>query len=101
MSEAAWRLPDPVEVRTIENEWIVMPDGARLPVSLWLPEATGPVPVGLEADPYRKRHSTRAYSSYWGREPARRGVAYARLDCRGSGYSDGLLRDEYLPREQR
>ena len=100
MSATAWRLPDPVEVRAIENDWIVMPDGARLAVSLWLPETAGPVPVVLEAIPYRKRDSTRGYSSYWGRELARRGVAYARLDGRGSGDSDGLLRDEYLPQEQ-
>jgi len=101
MNANAWRLPDPVEVRVVENDWIVMPDGARLAVSLWLPETAAPVPVVLEAIPYRKRDSTRGYAGYWGRELARRGVAYARLDCRGSGDSDGLLRDEYLPREQR
>ncbi len=34
------------------------------------------------------------------RKLAEHGVAYARLDCRGSGDSGGLLRDEYLPQEQ-
>ena len=95
-----WRLPDPVGVREIENDWIETPDGARLAVSLWLPETAGPVPVVLESIPYRKRDSTRGYSSWWGRKLAERGVAYARLDCRGSGDSGGLLTDEYLPQEQ-
>ncbi len=88
------------EVREIENEWIVTPDGARLAVSLWLPATPEPAPVVLEAIPYRKRDSTRGYARYWGRKLAERGVAYARLDARGSGDSDGLLIDEYLPRER-
>ena len=97
---APWRLPDPVGVREIENDWIVMPDGVRLAVSLWLPDVSEPVPVVLESIPYRKRDSTRGYGSWWGRKLAERGVAYARLDCRGSGDSGGLLTDEYLPQEQ-
>ncbi|HWF78694.1 MAG TPA: CocE/NonD family hydrolase [Caulobacteraceae bacterium] len=95
-----WRLPDPVGVREIENAWIETPDGVRLAVSLWLPDVAGPAPVVLESIPYRKRDSTRGYSSWWGRKLAERGVGYARLDCRGSGDSGGLLTDEYLPQEQ-
>lgn len=96
----AWRLPDPVGVRHAENDWIVTPDGVRLAVSLWLPDVTEPAPVVLEAIPYRKRDSTRGHASWWGRKLAERGIGYARLDCRGSGDSGGLLRDEYLPQEQ-
>ncbi|HXQ14072.1 MAG TPA: CocE/NonD family hydrolase [Caulobacteraceae bacterium] len=96
----AWRLPEPVGVRVIENAWIAMPDGMRLAVQLWLPEVAGPVPVVLETVPYRKRDSTRAYSGWWGRQLASYGVAFARLDSRGSGDSEGLLLDEYLPQEQ-
>jgi uncharacterized protein len=96
----AWRLPEPVGVREIENDWIATPDGVRLAVSLWLPDVAEPVPVVLESIPYRKRDSTRGYASMWGRKLAERGVAYARLDCRGSGDSGGLLADEYLPQEQ-
>lgn len=95
-----WRLPDPVGVRAIENDWIETPDGVRLAVSLWLPDVPERVPVVLESIPYRKRDSTRGYSGWWGRRLAERGVAYARLDCRGSGDSGGLLLDEYLPQEQ-
>jgi uncharacterized protein len=95
-----WRLPEPVGVREIENDWIQMPDGVRLAVSLWLPETDAPVPVVLETTPYRKRDSSRAYGGFWGRKLAQHGVAFARLDARGSGDSEGLLRDEYLPQEQ-
>ena len=96
----AWRLPEPAGVRVIENAWITMPDGVRLALQLWLPDVTGPVPVVLETVPYRKRDSTRAYSGWWGRQLASYGVAFARLDSRGSGDSEGLLLDEYLPQEQ-
>jgi predicted acyl esterase len=95
-----WRLPEPVGVREIENSWIVMPDGVRLAVSLWLPEVDHPVPVVLETTPYRKRDSSRAYGRFWGRQLAQYSVAFARLDARGSGDSGGLLLDEYLPQEQ-
>jgi hypothetical protein len=87
-------------MREIENDWMVTSDGVRLAVSLWLPVTSAPVPVVLEAIPYRKRDGTRAYSRYWGRQLAGRGIGYARLDARGSGDSEGLLRDEYLPQEQ-
>ncbi|HLY80553.1 MAG TPA: CocE/NonD family hydrolase, partial [Caulobacteraceae bacterium] len=95
-----WRLPDPVSVREIENAWIAMPDGVRLAVSLTLPETDASVPVVLETTPYRKRDSIRAYGVYWGRQLAKYGIAFARLDARGSGDSEGLLLDEYLPQEQ-
>jgi predicted acyl esterase len=96
----AWRAPAPVAVREIENDWIVTSDGVRLAVSLWLPDMAEPAPVVLEAIPYRKRDSTRAYGRFWGRKLAAAGIGYARLDGRGSGDSGGLLADEYLPIEQ-
>jgi putative CocE/NonD family hydrolase len=100
--EATWRMPDPGEITEIENDFIPTRDGERLAVQLWLPaNAEGrPAPVVLEAIPYRKRDRYRAYGRFWGPTLARRGIAYARLDCRGSGDSTGLLEDEYLPREQ-
>ncbi|HLK26026.1 MAG TPA: CocE/NonD family hydrolase [Caulobacteraceae bacterium] len=95
-----WAAPAPVGVREVENDWVPAGDGARLAISLWLPESSATCPVVLESIPYRKRDSTRGYSRFWGRRLAQCGVAYARLDCRGSGDSDGLLLDEYLPQEQ-
>jgi uncharacterized protein len=100
MTSEMWRLPESVGVREIENEWIVTPDRVRLAVSLSLPEVDHPVPVVLETTPYRKRDSSRAYGRFWGRQLAQYGVAFARLDARGSGDSGGLLLDEYLPQEQ-
>jgi predicted acyl esterase len=96
----SWALPAPIGVREIENDWIIAPGGVRLAVQLWLPDTGGPCPAVLEAIPYRKRDSTRGYSRFWGRRLAQYGIAYARLDCRGSGDSAGLLLDEYLPSEQ-
>ncbi len=100
---ATWRLPDRGEVTIIESLFIPTSDGERLAAQIWLPAGADvrPAPVVLEAIPYRKRDRYRAYGLYWGRILAERGVAYARLDSRGSGDSSGLLADEYLPLEQR
>ncbi|HSZ52570.1 MAG TPA: CocE/NonD family hydrolase [Caulobacteraceae bacterium] len=97
-----WALPAKGEVTMIENSWIPMPDGVRLAVQLWLPAEPKrrPAPVVLEYIPYRKRDSYRAFDMYWGAALASRGIAYARLETRGSGDSTGILADEYLPSEQ-
>jgi hypothetical protein len=97
-----WSLPPPGETRMIENSFIPMPDGVKLAVQLWLPAESDrrPAPVVLEYIPYRKRDRYRRYDMYWGEALARHGVAYARVDSRGSGDSTGLLEDEYLPRER-
>jgi uncharacterized protein len=85
-------------MRRIENAFIPTPDGERLAVQVWAPDHRAP--VVLESIPYRKRDRYRAYGEYWGRTLAERGIAYARLDVRGSGDSTGILTDEYLPTEQ-
>ena len=97
-----WTLPPVRAVRTIENSWIPMADGERLAVTLWTPQdaENKPVPVVLETIPYRKRDRYRSYGAYWGRTLASHGIAYARVDTRGSGDSSGILADEYLPQEQ-
>ncbi len=98
-----WRLPIAGAVTVIENEWIPLKDGGRLAAQIWLPRAASaqhPAPVVLEYIPYRKRDQYRAYDQYWGQQLAQHGVAYARVDLRGSGDSSGLLADEYLPQEQ-
>jgi putative CocE/NonD family hydrolase len=99
--ERSWSLPAPGPVRMIENEWIGLADGERLAVQLWMPQRASakPVPVVLEYIPYRKRDAYRAYDLYWGQQLAQYGIAYARLDTRGSGDSSGALTDEYLPQE--
>ncbi len=92
--------PHPVEL--IENTWITLADGTRLAARIWLPADAeqNPVPAILEYLPYRKTDGTsirdRVIHEYF----AGHGYASVRVDMRGSGDSDGLLMDEYLPQEQ-
>jgi putative CocE/NonD family hydrolase len=94
-----FRLPDKNPVRTVENEWIAMSDGTQLSARLWLPESADPAPVVWEYIPYRKRDLYRAHDDLWGQTLAQYGIAYARVDARGSGDSQGVLLDEYLDQE--
>ncbi|NGP52630.1 CocE/NonD family hydrolase [Thioalkalivibrio sp. XN8] len=91
----------PRAVRSEENVWIPMRDGARLAGRLWLPEDAGrhPVPAVLEYIPYRKRDFTRYRDSLMHPYMAGHGYACLRVDLRGSGDSDGVLTDEYLEQE--
>ena len=92
----------PHAVREIENVWIEMPDGVRLAARIWLPEGAEhePVPAILEYIPYRKRDLTAIRDSLMHPYIAGHGYACVRVDLRGSGDSDGVLTDEYLPQEQ-
>jgi hypothetical protein len=86
----------------IETVFVPMPNGVNLAMQLWLPVSADaePAPVVLEYIPYRKRDRYRAYDLYWGQTLAQYGVAYARIDTRGSGDSGGVLADEYSDEEQ-
>ncbi|MBB3189867.1 CocE/NonD family hydrolase [Halomonas cerina] len=88
-------------VTVIENVWIPMPDGCYLAAKLWLPEGAeeAPVPAILEYIPYRKRDFRSGRDSQVHGFFARHGYACVRVDLRGSGDSDGVLYDEYLPQE--
>ncbi len=80
-----------------------MSDGTQLSVRLWLPEDADntPVPVVMEYLPYRKDDGTRNRDAPTGRYLAEHGIAFARVDIRGSGDSKGgLLLGEYMPHEQ-
>ncbi|NMD94270.1 CocE/NonD family hydrolase [Rhodococcus sp. BL-253-APC-6A1W] len=92
----------PHSVRVIENTFITMPDGCRLSARIWLPEGVenNPVPAVLEYIPYRHRDTTRARDELNHPYIAGHGYACIRVDLRGSGNSDGVLEDEYLPTEQ-
>lgn len=91
----------PYNITEKENIWIKMPDGARLAARLWMPESAHkhPVPAIMEYIPYRKRDHTRPYDNITHRYFAGHGYACLRIDMRGSGESDGLLSDEYEPKE--
>lgn len=93
-------LPHPVE--QIENIWIALSDGTRLAAKLWMPEGAReqPVPAILEYIPYRKRDGTAGRDTINHGWLAGHGYACVRVDIRGSGDSDGVLPDEYLPQER-
>ncbi|HEX7381770.1 MAG TPA: CocE/NonD family hydrolase [Nevskiaceae bacterium] len=89
-------------VDEIENVFIPLADGCRIAARLWLPKAAAraPVPAILEFIPYRKRDAMRSRDETIHRYVAARGYAVIRADVRGTGDSDGVLIDEYTPREQ-
>ena len=89
------------DVRVVENEWIPLRDGTRLAARIWLPAdaEARPVPAILEYLPYRKRDFTRTRDEPMHHYFAGHGYASVRVDVRGSGDSEGLLDDEYVPVE--
>ncbi len=92
----------PRPVRVIEHTWIPMPDGCQLAARVWLPDDAerDPVPAVLEYIPYRKNDATALRDAPIHAYFAGHGYASVRVDMRGSGDSDGILEDEYLPLEQ-
>jgi putative CocE/NonD family hydrolase len=94
-----WRLPPKRPVNDPVTAWVPMADGVRLSARLWIPEGVEPVPAVLEYIPYRKSDAYRAHDDAWGATLASYGIAYARVDVRGSGDSEGVLVDEYLDTE--
>lgn len=92
--------PHPVTI--LENVWIPLADGTRLAAKIWLPDSAHeqPVPALLEYIPYRKSDYTSARDARRQAYFAGYGYANIRVDMRGSGDSDGILYDEYLPQEQ-
>ncbi|HKK17491.1 MAG TPA: CocE/NonD family hydrolase [Opitutales bacterium] len=92
----------PYESEHTENLWIPLKDGQRLAARLWLPKAASarPVPAIVEYIPYRKRDLTRERDAINMPYLAGHGFACLRVDLRGSGDSDGVLRDQYLEQEQ-
>lgn len=91
----------PRSVREHPDVRIPLPDGETLSARLWLPEGSeaDPVPAIVEYIPYRKRDLTAGRDARMHPYFAGHGYACLRIDLRGSGDSDGVLRDEYLPQE--
>ena len=92
----------PHSIREIENVWIMMSDGCRLAARIFMPADADahPVPAILEYIPYRKRDFMRRRDEGMHRWYAGNGYVAVRVDMRGSGESDGVMHDEYLPQEQ-
>ena len=86
----------------MENQWITLSDGTNLSSRIWLPEGVNekPLPAILEYIPYRKTDGTRARDEPMHGYFSGNGYVVVRVDMRGTGESDGLLRDEYLLQEQ-
>jgi uncharacterized protein len=82
------------------NIWIPLSDGCRLSARLWLPADSIPAPALLEYIPYPKDDFTAPEDESRMAWFAGHGYACLRLDLRGTGDSDGVLIDEYVPREQ-
>ena len=97
-----WLKREKQAFRTIENTWITLKDGTQLGARLWIPASAdhAPVPVVWEYIPYRKRDLERPRDDQWAKAFVPYGFAFARVDIRGSGDSQGLLLDEYLQQEQ-
>ncbi|MFI0471974.1 CocE/NonD family hydrolase [Halomonas sp. HMF6819] len=96
------QIVDDLPRRVFEEEtWIEMSDGTRLAVRIWRPfdSDTDPVPAIVEYLPYRKRDLTAQRDAGMHRFWAGHGYAGVRVDIRGTGESDGVLYDEYLPQE--
>ncbi len=91
----------PYVIEEHENIWIRMPDGTRLAARIWIPKSAknSPVPALLEYIPYRKRDGTAYRDSIMHPYFAGYGYACVRVDLRGSGESEGVLKDEYLEQE--
>lgn len=92
----------PHNIRSIENCYVPMPDGAQLAARIWMPEGAEdhPIPAILEYIPYRKRDLTRERDQLNHPYLAGHGYVCVRVDMRGSGDSDGILYDEYTEQEQ-
>lgn len=91
----------PRPVREIESAFIAMRDGIRLAARIWLPAdaESNPVPAVFELLPYRKNDVYAATDAMMHPYFAGHGYAAVRVDIRGSGDSEGVLEDEYLPSE--
>ncbi|MEU0199530.1 MULTISPECIES: CocE/NonD family hydrolase [unclassified Streptomyces] len=92
----------PYATKEEEHVTIPMSDGVRLSAHVWRPTSSDdePVPAVLEYIPYRKRDLTAVRDSVHHPYLAGHGYACVRVDLRGTGDSEGVLRDEYLEREQ-
>ncbi|MFW5728295.1 MAG: CocE/NonD family hydrolase [Spirochaetota bacterium] len=86
-------------VRMIDNVFIPVRDGTQLSARIWLGEADEPVPAIIEYIPYRKNDVKAVRDSMIHPFFAAHGYASVRVDLRGSGESEGILRDEYLEQE--
>jgi len=89
-------------VRFVKNVMIPISDGIHLAMDLHIPDNAHwqktPHPIIVEYIPYRKDDAP-PYSGHH-HTFAKNGFIGARIDCRGTGSSEGTTTDEYTLREQ-
>ena len=92
----------PNTISVIEHALIPLSDGVTLSAMIWLPEdaEANPVPAILEYLPYRKRDGTTERDALNHPYFAGHGYGSVRVDIRGSGDLEGVLKGEYLKQEQ-
>ncbi len=105
LSTAPHRTPvlgDLIHATVARDDWIELSDGVRLFSRTVAPDDSErtPVPAILEYLPYRLTDGTAFGDSLHHPYFAAHGYASVRVDMRGTGNSEGLLLDEYLPQEQ-
>ncbi len=85
-------------VRFVKNIMVPTRDGTKLALDIHVPRGEGPWPVILTYIPYRKddQRPLTGMQNHW----AQHGYIGARVDCRGTGSSEGSNDDEYRPVEQ-
>lgn len=87
----------------IENSWLTLSDGVRLAVTYYIPngiEGQTRFPMLLEMLPYRKDDLAKAWAHPLYDYFARKGLALAKVDIRGTGSSEGATPDrEYSAQE--
>jgi putative CocE/NonD family hydrolase len=91
----------PFAVEVVDPMWIRLADGTRIAATLWRPRTDKRVPIVVEMIPYRRRDGTVIRDLDLHPYLAGFGIAAVRVDLRGTGDSDGELKDEYLPQEQK
>ena len=86
-------------IRFVKNIMAPTRDGTKLAMDIHIPEGEGPWPVILTYIPYRKddQQPLTGMQHHW----AQHGYIGARVDCRGTGSSEGSNDDEYRIVEQR
>ena len=82
------------ETRIERHVMIPMRDGTKLSADMVRPDAEGRFPVVFHYDPYRRS------GLGWDIYLAKRGFVSLKLDARGTGGSEGINTDEYMPIEQ-
>ena len=92
----------PFEIEMHDDVRMEMPDGVHLAARIWRPARSErvPVPAILEFLPYRRRDGTAERDALTHPYFAGHGYACVRVDMRGSGDSEGVLKGEYLKQEQ-